>query len=191
MSSQKSVPAKSTSNKKTNKPKGETVQLFERLKRGSDTHENTLKKSIIVASLKTKYNYRPEAISELSGISQAHIYNMLKINAMPKIVKSFIQEGRIGASDALHIARNQRNDEKFIKDVEKYIAKKESDANRTAHSLSFIKKEQLFNHNKITPAKRDKFKNKLEDLIADFSPNRVPAVKLRACTNIITQLIAG
>ena len=195
MSTQKSVSTKGSHHQRSVRPVNETARLFARLKRGSEsTFHDTLKKSVTVSILRSKYNKRPEEIAQESGISPAHIYNMLKIDAMPKVVKDFIKEGRLGASEALQIARKQKNEKSFIADVESYIKAKEKQSNSDNHfhALTFLKREQMVNNKKkISPEKRSELKTQLEELISQFSPNRIPVGRIRACTNIITQLIAG
>lgn len=193
MATTKSVPGKSRASK-ASRPIDGTAQLFARLKRSGSSNDSTYKKSVVVASLINKHHVRPEKIAEISGISQAQIYNMLKIDAMPKVVKDFIKEGRLGASEALQIARKQKNEKSFIADVKSYIKAKEKQNNSDNHfhALTFLKRDQMVNNKKkISPEKRSEFKTQLEELISQFSPNRIPVGRIRACTNIITQLIAG
>ncbi len=167
--------------------KKEIDSLLSKLKTGNDHHDNTLKKSIVVAQLKSK-NLRPDAIARLTGISQAHIYNMLKVNRMPEIVQEFIKEGRIGASDALHLARNQANDDSFVETVKSYIIDKES-ASKQTHDAHMTRKEQMMKPKKISSDDKNRLKEQLEELISAFSPSRISPIKLRLCTNMITQMV--
>jgi len=195
MSTTKSVPSKSRA-QKASRPIDGTAQLFARLKRSGGSNDSTYKKSIVVASLINKHHVRPEKIAEVSGISQAHIYNMKKISEMPEVVRNYIKEGQLGASDALQLARKQKNDESFIADVENFLKVKEKEPNSTqsfrSFTISALKRDHAANNaKKISPEKRSELKTQLEELISQFSPNRIPVGRIRACTNIITQLIAG
>mgnify|MGYP003420459684 CR=1 FL=1 len=161
--------------------------LLERLKRGGDSN-NTFKKSIIVASLIKKHNMDIEDIVDQSGLSQASVYNMRKLDAMPAKIKQFIKEGRIQSTDVLKLARKQRNEKEFIDTVQRFIKDKESS---TAHHMDadLVRKEQMFQQNKSTVVDK-RLKTQVEKLVSSWAP-QLSATKLQLYTKMITQTIIG
>lgn len=165
-----------------------TAALFERLKRG--TSIDTFKKAIIVAELRKKHNMDPEKIAKESGMSTAHVYNMFKLDEMPVKVRQYIKEGRIGATDALHLARKQPNDKTFLEEVESFIKEKESasPSNRLHTDAALIRKSHVLN-GRLTGPERKKFSERLKTLIENFSPVKVSNSKLNMCTSMVSQII--
>lgn len=158
--------------------------LFERLKKGSERND-VLKKSMIVADLRLKHDLTPEEISEKSHISNAHVYNYLKIDSMPAKVKQLIKEGRIKATDALKLARKQRTKKSFIDIVVKYIKQNESVS--TPIDASIMRKEQSFLQNQNIDSK---LKTQIEKMLNVVVPN-LSVYKKRMCTNLIAKTING
>lgn len=161
--------------------------LLERLKRGG-VSTNTYKKSIIVASLIKKHKMGLEDIVDKSGLSQASIYNMRKLDAMPAKIKQFIKEGRIHSTDVLKLARKQRNEKDFIDTVQRFIKDKESSALRHTDA-DLVRKDQMFQEIKSVATDK-KLKNQVEKLVSSWAP-QLSATKLQLYTKMITQTIIG
>lgn len=153
-------------------------QLYASLKRGDSDH-NSLKKSAIVAALKSRGN-TPQEISDESGICIAQVYNYLKINAMPEKVKKFILEGQINATEVLRLKRN-KTQKAFIKDIEGYIKAKEK--NQIQSFTNNLSKKG------VSPQKKNKLLSDLERIFRYYSPLKVTKQKINLAANVINQLM--
>ncbi len=170
----------------TKRPNQKVKVLIDQLKKEGE-RSDTFKKSKIVASL-MKSGLKPKAISQKTGISPAHVYNMSTINNMPEKVKHLIKENRIQSTDALKLSRKQRNEKEFIDTVEKFIKDKESSLTKHVDA-DILRKEQVFQQASTTNLDT-KIKNKVEKFVGSMVPTLSPT-KLEIYTTWITQTIMG
>lgn len=161
------------------------AHLFARLKKKGDHKYDTIKKSAIVSKLKDN-GFSPQEIADESEICVAHIYNMLKLSSVPKPIRKHMIEGRIGATDVLHLGRKQRTDKDFIKEVERYIHLKEN--NQTPLDALMNNKESRLSKNISENKKQSKVLKQLESLL---SMQRLSKTKADLATRLFSKLIVG
>jgi ParB family transcriptional regulator, chromosome partitioning protein len=112
----------------------------------------------------TMFGYSVEEIAKKIGKSVPHVYNLVKISGLPKVIKQKVSEGLISATVVLQIVREKDNVEEQIAIVESAINNAQESAKDGAVKKATAKNVVGMVKVKSPMQKLKEVKKKLEDL---------------------------
>lgn len=167
----------------------DTGLLIEKLKTGGPKMD-TLKQSKIVKQL-IKKQMKPIDIAKQSGISNAHIYNMMKIQRWPAEVLNIINDetNKVGVTEVLILSR-KLSDKELIEKVKQMVKFRKEHPKASVMSTTIQQKFMASNVKKLSQKDKVEFQRRLKKLLVDYSPLAITMSKVKTAFKSISQVAA-
>jgi len=110
---------------KSLKPKlsEEVKEIFSQLK-NDGVKLSMLKEATLIHKLTEKHNIKPTVIEKEAKMSLPHVYNLIRLAAIPSSLKAYVRSGKLKGTDVLNIIRKGKSEKDFIKMADKIASSK-------------------------------------------------------------------
>jgi hypothetical protein len=195
---------------KSVKPKfsEEVKEIFSQLK-NDGVKLSMLKEATLIHKLTEKHNIKPTVIEKEAKMSLPHVYNLIRLAAIPSSLKAYVRSGKLKGTDVLNIIRKGKSEKDFIKMADKIASSKvdrrlkENRENNTAPEKKT--QEQLTNEPKRGRGRPRKEKatsvvvtdnvsgrkEKIKELILNYLGKKITKTQNNSLDLLVESLIAN
>ena len=101
----------------------EVKEIFSQLK-NDGVKLSMLKEATLIHKLTEKHNIKPTVIEKEAKMSLPHVYNLIRLAAIPSSLKAYVRSGKLKGTDVLNIIRKGKSEKDFIKMADKIASSK-------------------------------------------------------------------